>query len=911
MRQILNKGLKLLLVMFIALTPFYSMMGNHVNAHAATANVKADSDVPPTPENVENLKDVFEPGNGNASIDDDGKSINLAQDFYQAGSIFGNYKLDLTKDFTLSSYLYFGNYDAEKAFADGITFTMHNDSRGTKALGDNGEGLGAYSWTGSYIQNALSFEYDSYYNSKDTGSGAYRYDQDLNQTLYGHTAIVTPADIPKDQAQPHEAVSYINDQIADGTWKKLSIHWDKANNKLTYTFNGVSNSKVIDPQKAFKSNEVYWGFTGSTGATSGAHDFLIAINQLPQMHNVTADYVDKKTGEKIHDPYAKHVKEGGAYSIPKEDIADYTFDSSSDSLTGTMGQVDRHVTLYYNKKENHKLVAHYVDKATGKQIKTDYTADVKEGDAYNVPKAAITGYTFDSSSESLTGAMGASDKEITVYYNKDIAKHKLTAHYVDKATGKQIKTDYTADVKEGDKYNVPKETIADYTYNSSSESLTGTMGTSDKEITLYYDRQLKGTITADDFVIAEDTTVTGTFTGDVHTIKIYIDGKYQGMKVVTSSPYSLYVGQKILKLDQDVEVVAYDVNGKELDRAKVNIVKAQGVLYPNSYKVGTDSYIDGTYTGNIAKVRVIIDGKDLTTVPVKEGKLHYYARPNITSIDQDVEMVAYSKNGVELDRKKVKLVAGAGTVNPADFKVGSSHITGTATGDVKKVSIIVDGKEYSKAGVTADGKFSYYVTDKGIKADSKVVAVGYSQNGEELDRKPVNIINLSGTVKAYDFKVGDAYIKGTATGDVTNVKIVVDGKNYTSPAMIAQDGSFQYYVTDKGIKAGSKVEVIGYSKNGTELDRKQVKINGATGTIKADTFKVGSYYITGTATGDVTRVTVKVDNKDYAALAVVNADGTFKYFVNDKNIKADSKVEMIGKNSSGAVITSTIVKVVK
>lgn len=139
-----------------------------------------------------------------------------------------------------------------------------------------------------------------------------------------------------------------------------------------------------------------------------------------------------------------------------------------------------------------------------------------------------------------------------------------------------------------------------------------------------------------------------------------------------------------MKLDQDVEVVAYDVNGKELDRAKVNIVKAQGVLYPNSYKVGTDSYIDGTYTGNIAKVRVIIDGKDLTTVPVKEGKLHYYARPNITSIDQDVEMVAYSKNGVELDRKKVKLVAGAGTVNPADFKVGSSHITGTATGDVKK-----------------------------------------------------------------------------------------------------------------------------------------------------------------------------------------------------------------------------------
>lgn len=65
----------------------------------------------------------------------------------------------------------------------------------------------------------------------------------------------------------------------------------------------------------------------------------------------------------------------------------------------------------------------------------------------------------------------------------------MTVHYVDKDTGETVHTDYVANVKEGDAYTAPKETIADYTYDSSSDSLTGTMGSVDKEITLYYTKK--------------------------------------------------------------------------------------------------------------------------------------------------------------------------------------------------------------------------------------------------------------------------------------------------------------------------------------------------------------------------------------------------------------------------------------
>ncbi|TAE01321.1 MAG: hypothetical protein EAZ97_03435, partial [Bacteroidetes bacterium] len=58
----------------------------------------------------------------------------------QKGQVYSFEKLDLTKDVILEFAYYFGTRDGNGA--DGQVFILHNDQRGTAAVGDFGEGMG-------------------------------------------------------------------------------------------------------------------------------------------------------------------------------------------------------------------------------------------------------------------------------------------------------------------------------------------------------------------------------------------------------------------------------------------------------------------------------------------------------------------------------------------------------------------------------------------------------------------------------------------------------------------------------------------------------------------------------------------------------------------------------------------------
>lgn len=62
----------------------------------------------------------------------------------QKGAIWSidDIKMDLTKDFTATMYLYFGNNGNNAA--DGMAFVMHNDSRGVNAIAKSGASLGVW-----------------------------------------------------------------------------------------------------------------------------------------------------------------------------------------------------------------------------------------------------------------------------------------------------------------------------------------------------------------------------------------------------------------------------------------------------------------------------------------------------------------------------------------------------------------------------------------------------------------------------------------------------------------------------------------------------------------------------------------------------------------------------------------------
>lgn len=72
-----------------------------------------------------------------------------------------------------------------------------------------------------------------------------------------------------------------------------------------------------------------------------------------------------------------------------------------------------------------------------------------------------------------------------------------------------------------------------------------------------------------------------------------------------------------------------------------------------------------------------------------------------------------------------------GNIAPKAYKIGQESVTGAHYGDVATIALVVNGKEYNKIPVKADGSFSYYAEDKIKNNDDDVRMVAYSAYGKQ------------------------------------------------------------------------------------------------------------------------------------------------------------------------------------
>ncbi|NKC68416.1 lectin-like domain-containing protein [Vagococcus fluvialis] len=257
-----------------------------------------NAEAPPVPGDTEVLSDVFRIPNGTGPnlLTDKVLQITPAVNS-QNGSIWSKDKIDLKKDFQISAYLYLGNSFGNAA--DGITFTLQNDSRMNttsekSVLGDSGMGLGAYANRsgGNYIRNAISVEFDTYYNNGTTN----RMDREVNQNGgKGHLGVVTPKSNNNNYSGEHSAIVLAPDYLSNGTWRELQFKWDSTKQTINFSLEGVgSNSyEIRNLSTQFGSDTVYWGFTASTGGKNAEN--LIAISELPQKFTNEATIINKTT----------------------------------------------------------------------------------------------------------------------------------------------------------------------------------------------------------------------------------------------------------------------------------------------------------------------------------------------------------------------------------------------------------------------------------------------------------------------------------------------------------------------------------------------------------------------------------------------------------------------------------------
>lgn len=603
---------------------------------------------------------------------------------------------------------------------------------------------------------------------------------------------------------------------------------------------------------------------------------------------LTAEYVDQDTGGKIKADYTTEIAADETYQIPAE-VPGYELEATSAPLTGKLTS-DTTIQLMYKKQAEYHVTAHYLDADTGNKLHADYVTTGITGSTYTIPAITVDGYKLESEPSLLTGTIADADKEITVYYKKQIQTHKLTAHYIDKDTGAKLHDDYTVELKEGESYSVPEYEIDQFVFQSVTDSPQGVMGKTDKEMTFRYIKDAAGKLSANLYTINKDSSVTGTAEGDIYQICLIVNRKFTPFMKVNGD-FEYPAEKYITSPDQDVWVVAYDRHGKELDRVQVP-VKLKSIITATTFTIDKDSYIQGTYKGVIRKVAIQIDGIKQKAISVSNGTYKYYAGNKITSQKQDIEVIGYGADGEELDRTKLSLAEDAGILQLQPFKIGSgSYIEGTATASITKAYVEVDGKKMTTVPVK-NGKIHYYTSNLIQSKKQQVTVVGLNRYGKELDRKPLVLNETAGTITPDVYKMGDSYLTGHISGDVQKVTVQIDSQVYATISVT--NGEFRYYIGNKINTTDQQVKLIGRDKLNRIITSAPVEIQAQSGTVETNAFTVGESYITGITTGDVKKVTVEVDGKSFTTIP---ASGEFRYYVKGLGISANSKVAVVGKNN--------------
>ncbi len=181
-----------------------------------------------------------------------------------SGSVWNNFRIDLSQSFDFKFDINLGRLDANGA--DGIAFVLQPIST---SVGSQGGGLG---YAG--INPSVGVTLDTYQNSSPD-----------NDPAYDHIAIQTNGvldhNLPANNlAGPVQIISGSNN-AEDDSWHVLRVNWNAATKTLEAYIDGVLRVSAVKDfvTDVFSGNPmVFWGFTGATGGLVNLQRFCTALS---------------------------------------------------------------------------------------------------------------------------------------------------------------------------------------------------------------------------------------------------------------------------------------------------------------------------------------------------------------------------------------------------------------------------------------------------------------------------------------------------------------------------------------------------------------------------------------------------------------------------------------------------------
>ncbi|MFC0616213.1 immunoglobulin-like domain-containing protein [Enterococcus faecalis] len=238
------------------------------------------------------------------------------------------------------------------------------------------------------------------------------------------------------------------------------------------------------------------------------------------------------------------------------------------------------------------------------------------------------------------------------------------------------------------------------------------------------------TFEVDDYYIG-DYNITGRFSAPIVTAQLRINGSISN-KGGTFNPsdgtFYYYAGAGRIQTGQEVVLEGLDQSGNIVETVKIEPKVVEGMLSDVQHTIGS-STITGTYTGEMSKARLVVNGNIISVGGTfKDGTFSYYVAPNQVKETDTVHLQGYDKEGNPVgDLTPVTIQKQQGQLTEASYKLGQSMITGTYEGNVKKARLLIDGKQISWGGTFKEGTFSYYVAPGTIKANSTVELAVYGE----------------------------------------------------------------------------------------------------------------------------------------------------------------------------------------
>ncbi|MCO5432948.1 BspA family leucine-rich repeat surface protein [Enterococcus faecalis] len=246
----------------------------------------------------------------------------------------------------------------------------------------------------------------------------------------------------------------------------------------------------------------------------------------------------------------------------------------------------------------------------------------------------------------------------------------------------------------------------------------------------------------DDYHIG-DYNITGRFSAPIVTAQLRINGNISnkgGTFNQNDGTFYYYAGAGRIQTGQEVVLEGLDKAGNIVETVNIEPKVVEGTLSDVQHTVGS-STITGTYTGDMSKARLVVNGNIISAGGTfKEGNFSYYVAPNQVKETDTVHLQGYDKEGNPVgDLTPVTLQKQQGQLTEADYKLGQSTITGTYEGNVKKARLLVDGKQISWGGTFKEGNFSYYVAPGTIKANSTVELAVYGEGDVLLSQENFSV----------------------------------------------------------------------------------------------------------------------------------------------------------------------------